>query len=137
MLTYDPKNVTLDVDGSVITGYMPGTFINAAKAEADFSPTVGAQGEVTRNRSGHKLGTISFTVKSTSPSNEALTATHMKCKNPELDYLFDLTITDNNPGGLTFSATDCWITKIPDREWSEEVSGRSWEIMVPDYVDEV
>src|SRR6478735_5327441 len=65
---FDFKNASVVVDGKFLTGYMDGTAIQAEKNEDNKVPHVGADGGVTFSNSADNTGTITVTLKQTSPS---------------------------------------------------------------------
>ncbi len=127
-MDYDPRNVKLVVNGETVTGYAEDTFIRASKDEDNYSIHVGAQGEVTRSRIAHPVGTITVTLKSTSPFNAKF------AKLAQSKEYFAAHITDGNTGATNVGGSKCFFLKPADREWGREESEREWTIKVLDYV---
>ncbi|MBW2672322.1 MAG: DUF3277 domain-containing protein [Deltaproteobacteria bacterium] len=124
---YDPQDVMLVFGGRTITGFSDGTYITAEKTDPKWTTHVGAQGEVVRARNRSPIGTITFTLKRTSP---------------DLDYLIDLMnsnevkecyLIDRNDKQVTAGGREAWIaefpsfgatagTDIPDIEFKVEIA---------------
>lgn len=131
MRTYDPKDVNVIVDGVFLTGFSDGTFINCEKTEDNWTPHVGAQGEVDRARNVNPLGMITLTLKQSSPSNAHLTRLS-KSKST-----FAVRVVDRNTPETIVGGSECWIVKQPNIERSNEITGQEWQIQVADYDVEV
>ena len=72
--TYDPLLVGMTFGGVPIVGIADGTFIKVSRNEDDWKDYAGTEGEVVWARQHDKRGTVTFTLKNTSPSNEDLSA---------------------------------------------------------------
>ena len=127
MQTYDPKDVSVIVNGVFLTGFSDGTFVSWEKQEDNYTPHVGAQGEVDRARNAHPLGTITVTLKQTSPSNAVLNRL-AKSKST-----FPVRVVDRNTPETIVGGSEAWIGKQPDGERGNEITGQEWQIMVADY----
>lgn len=71
VLNYDPADCVITIGGVYITG-LAEDMVSCEKDEDNFTPKVGAQGDVVVNRSHNKLGTITVTVQGTSPQKSYL-----------------------------------------------------------------
>jgi hypothetical protein len=129
--TYDPRDVNVIIDGKFLTGFAEGTFVSCEKAEDNWTPHVGAQGEVDRARNVNPLGLITVTLKHTSPSNAVLNRL-AKSKNT-----FPAQLIDRNSPQTVIGGSRCWIVKQPNMERSNEITGQEWQIQVADYDVEV
>lgn len=125
--SYDPKKVSLIVNGSFITGFMDGTFVKTEKNEDNVIPHIGAQGDVTFSESANNTGTITFTVKQNSPSLPEL----QKLATQKKD--FKTQIVDGNDNNFKAGGTQCRILKTPGREFGAEVAGIEVQVYVADY----
>jgi hypothetical protein len=72
--TYDPLLVAMVFAGIPIVGLADGTFIKIERNEDDWKDYAGTDGEVAWARQHDKRGTVTFTLKITSPSNAELSA---------------------------------------------------------------
>lgn len=125
--TYDPREVTVTVDGRVLTGVADGTFVSTEKEEDLWEHYVGAQGEVARSRNAHPIGTITVTLETTSPSNAHLNALARS------QDTFAAKVVDRQNNNITIGGSDCWIQKPADLEFGGEVTEVEWTIVVADY----
>ena len=72
--TYDPLLVAMTFGGVPIVGLADGTFIKIERNEDEWKDYAGTDGEVAWARQHDKRGTVTFTLKITSPSNDDLSA---------------------------------------------------------------
>lgn len=125
--SYDPKKVSLIVNGTIIVGFMDGTFISASKNEDNVIPHVGAKGEVSYTESANDTGNLTFTLKQNSSSLPALQALAKQRKD------FAAQTVDANDNNFKAGGTQCRILKTPGRDFGSEVSGVEVQIHVADY----
>lgn len=121
--TYQPKLVAVSVNGLVLSGYADGTFVTVERAEDSWAKVVGADGTVTRSRNPDISGSVTLTLKGSSPSNDVLTALLSK---DEIDGsgVFAVIVKDNS--GTTLCAGRGWIRRPPNVEFAVEVGNREW-----------
>ena len=127
MSAYDPKDVKVVVDGTVLTGFAEGTFVQCQKNTETYSMNVGALGEVDFAKSADETGQITVTLKHTSPSNRFLTRLAKGRKS------FPVQVIDRNTNGITAGGTECRIQKLPDQERSNDITSLEWVFLVADY----
>lgn len=127
METYNPKDVSVVVNGTVLTGFAEDSFVTAEKAEDNYTKYVGALGEVARSKNADPTGSITVTLNHTSPSNAVLNAL-AKSKDTFSAFVIDRNSKQVNAGGGT-----CWIQKPASIERGAEISEREWTIVVADY----
>lgn len=124
--SYDPSQVSVIVGGVIVDGWSDGDAIKAERAEDNYMTKVGIDGSVGRARNANKMGTFTFTLKSTSPANAALSAL---CAVDDLinDGLvaFPIAIVDGSGKDLA-GATQCWIQKVPPLVKGKEVGDNEW-----------
>lgn len=126
--SYDPKKVSVIVDGRYLTGFMDGTFVTCAKNADNRTAHVGATGDVTYSENADNTGTITVTLKHTSSSLGYLRS---KAKSKQL---FPVQVIDANADGrLRAGGTKATIIKLPDEERGAEVSGVEIQFHVADY----
>ncbi len=130
MYTYDPREVTLTVDGGAIVGFAEGTYITAEKDEDLYTEHVGSQGEVTRSRNPHPMGEITVTLKSSSPSNKKLFDLSQS------QELFGVFVVDDNTGAFSAGGNKCWVQKPAGRDLGQEEGERDWTIRIADWDQE-
>lgn len=125
--SYDPKKVSVIVDGQFIVGFMDGTFVNTEKNEDNIIPHIGAQGDVTYTESADNTGLITLTLKQNSSSLPFLRSLATQKRN------FSVQVIDANDGNFKAGGTQCRIQKTPSQEFGAEISGVEVPIYVADY----
>jgi hypothetical protein len=128
--TYDAAQVVLTVNGVAIGGYADGTFISVEREEQSFTKVVGADGTTSRAKSNNRSGSLTVTLKQTSPSNDVLSAL---LQQDELtnDAVVPVLIKDNSGESRLFSATG-WVQGLPTVEYAKEISNREWILDLAD-----
>lgn len=125
--TYDPKEVTLVHQGINISGFADGTFITIARADKElYKMHVGAHGESARTKNNNTTGTITFTLKQTSPSNTVLDK--MK-NNPTTGQTI---VKNNSTSKMVCSSAESWVGVDPDLEYGADESMIEWVITCAD-----
>lgn len=123
--TYSPEDVSMAIGGAVISGYSEGTFIVVEREEDAFTKIVGADGIVTRSKNANKSGTVTLTLKGSSPSNDILSALATK---DEIDGSGVAAVIVKDNSGTTVCAGKGWIRKKAAAEFAKEVSDREWTV---------
>jgi len=131
MENYDPRDVNVIVDGKYLTGFAEGTFVSAEKDEENYTVYVGAKGEVSRARNANPLGTITVTLKNTSPSNAIMNAL-AKSKD-----LFGVQVIDANSNTKKAGGSEAWLEKPSNISWGDEIETLEWVIKVADYSSDI
>jgi len=72
--TYDPLLVGMTFGGVPVVGLADGSFIEVTRNEDDWKDYAGTEGEVVWARQHDKRGVVKFTLKMTSPTNDAFSA---------------------------------------------------------------
>ena len=129
VLVYDPTEVTIVVDGTVLTG-LAETMVEAEQAENNFTEYVGALGEVSIAENANKTGTITVTLKNTSPS---LAMMNNLANRRTYDAFVPVSIIDNNTAGCVISGTQCRVRKPAPYSAGKEVEEVAFEIFVADF----
>lgn len=127
--TYDPAKMLLTFLGSLIDGYMDGTFITVDRDEDAFSLKVGADGEKARARNNNKAGKIVVTLMQSSPSNDILSG---YAASDELDGSGIGPIMLRDVLGTTLaSCPDAYLSKVAKIERGKEILGTEWTFTCP------
>jgi hypothetical protein len=127
MRTYDPLKIVCVFAGILIKGYADGTFLQAERDEDAFSLVIGAGGEGTRVRNRNRAGKVTFTLKASDPTNDALTAVQ---KADELLGTGVAPLLVKDLGGTTLiSSANSFIAKPPAVEFGKELGTREWVIV--------
>jgi len=122
--TYDPKKVIVAFGALVMTGFAPGTFVNVARSNDLFEKNRGSDGTIDRVNKNADDFAISLTLKQTSLTNDALSII-MNLDKENNAGIFPFTVKDL--GGLSFFfASQAWIAKDPDDEYSDAFNNRVW-----------
>lgn len=121
--TYSPEDVSVAINGSVLSGFADGTFVLCEREVDSFVKHVGADGKVTRSKSANKSGMITLTLTGSSASNDVLSALSAK---DEIDGsgVAPAIVKDNS--GRTVCAGKGWIRKPPGAEFATEIGDREW-----------
>lgn len=125
---FDFKSTSIIVDGKFLTGFMDGTAITAEKNEDNKVPHVGADGNVTFSNSADNTGTITVTLKQSSPSLKQLIAL-----SKEKSRVFAVKVVDSNTNELRTGGNEAVILKTPSVEWGSEISGVEVSFYIADY----
>lgn len=121
--TYDPKKKTLSASGFTISGYAEGTFIKVVRTTKEkFKKHVGGTGEVSRTKVPDNSGTITVTLKQTSPSNSVL------AKLALLDATWPAGLFSKDDVGMQAVAPEAWIEAEPDWESADAEGKFEWVI---------
>jgi len=127
--SYSPSEVSLTVSGINMSGFFDGTFITCAKEDNElYKRHVGAYGEVSRTKNNNISGTITFTLKKTSPSNKQLDIFKL------LPASFPVMVKNNSDSKHMAVSTSAWIGTDPDIEYGDEESGVEWVIHCADLI---
>ena len=124
--SYNPSDVQLIINGSIMTGFADGTFINIGRENPLFSNGSGSSGEGWRAKSSDRTGICTLTLLQTSASNDILSALHA-LDDASGDGIFAL-LMKGGGGRSLYSAETAWIEKYADGEFAREVSSREWII---------
>ncbi|EPG73208.1 hypothetical protein LEP1GSC058_3108 [Leptospira fainei serovar Hurstbridge str. BUT 6] len=125
--TYDPSQVTLSISGRLVSGFFDGTFISIKRTDSEnYKTHVGAKGEVSRTKNNNTTGSITFTLKGTSPDNAFLDLIKYQ------PSAFPVLVKNNSDGKFMAVASQAWINTEPDKEFGLEETGVEWVLMCAD-----
>ena len=122
--TYNAADVTISVDGQLITGVARDTFVKVEHDEVAFTKKVSADGITSRAKSNNYTGKITFTLNQTSDGNLILDAIHERDES-FTDGVVEIKITDNS-GLSNHIAAEGWPEKQPAAEFGAEEKEREW-----------
>lgn len=123
---YAADRVTVTVGATLISGFADGTFISVSRDEQAYNAVTGADGFVSRAKTGNRAGTITLTLQQTSPSNDILSG-FMIADELRNRGVFPIFIQDQE-GETIFQAQHCWVQQMPDSDFSKEISNRVWTL---------
>ena len=123
---YDPKKVTVNVGGRIITGFADSSVVSISSSEDRVTPSVGAQGDVVYSENANESGNIVMSLQITSASLPYLKK--LAIDRQETDIL----ISDaNKDTAETVSGSRCRVTKIPDGKTEKAAGSVDVTIFVP------
>jgi hypothetical protein len=123
--TYDPKSVTITVNGVYITG-LGESMVEISKDENNYDTKVGAQGDTVRTKINNQLGTIKITLQQTSPQLAYLD------KLANSGTLIPISIISANDPKETTSVTEAFVKKPADRKYGKDAEDREYEFQALD-----
>lgn len=124
--TYDPASVQIVVGAAVMSGFTDGTFVEVARDEATWTKAVGADGTVTRGKTNNRSGTVTITLKQSSPSNDVLSALLISDELTSLT-VFPILIKDLSGTSIYFSAQG-WVQQFANSTFGKDITDRTWTI---------
>ena len=123
---YDPKKVTVNVGGRIITGFAESSVVTVSANEDRVTPIVGAQGDVVYSENANESGSVVMTLQTTSASLPYLKG--LAIGRQETDVL----ISDaNRDTAETVSGSRCRVTKIPDGKKEKPAGSVDITIFIP------
>ena len=125
-MAYDVKKVTVVVDGVYLTGFSSDDKVTAEREEDTQIEYIGVDGEFDSSINANNSGTVSVTLKSTSPSILYLN------RLANARTTFPLSVIDLNENGVNATGANGFVRKpmLPDK--SKEISDVEYEIFVGD-----
>lgn len=124
---YSPTDVFVYILGHEISYYGEDTFIKVARMEDMRSPTVGADGNVTINRSANNVGTMELTIMHNSEDQAMLNALSIS------DAPFPVSVQDRNEDGdVGINSIYGYIQSVPDFSRGKNVGENTWVIILAD-----
>jgi len=124
--TYDPKLIKSAFGPVIMSGFAEGTFIAISQNGDAFEKVRGADGSVDRVNKNANDYSITFTLKRTSLTNDALSTIHNLDK--RLNNGINPFVLKDLNGTTVFAAQQAWIAKQPDPEESDSMPTREWRI---------
>lgn len=124
--TYDPSQVIVSIGNVPMSGFTDGTFVEIVRNEPTWSLVVGADGYATRGKNNNYSGTLTLTLKQSSPSNDVLSGLML------LDELsntgvFPVLVKDASGNSIYFSGQG-WIQEWPSSTFDKAITDRAWVI---------
>jgi len=122
--TYDPKQVIVTIAGVPMSGFSDGTFLEIDRNEPTWTMVVGADGLVTRGKTNNFSGTMTLTLKQSSPSNDILSAL-MAADEASNAGIFPVLVKDLSGNSVYFSAT-AWVNQYANSTFDKAITDRQW-----------
>lgn len=124
--TYDPKQVIVTIGGIPLSGYSEGTFLEIARNEPTWNTVVGADGLVTRGKTNNFSGTLTLTLKQSSPSNDVLSG-FLALDEASNSGVFPVLVKDLSGDSIYFSG-QCWVTQYANSTFGKDITDRQWTL---------
>ena len=127
---YDPRKVSVVVDGRIVTGFADSSMITIARSEDIVSTSVGTQGDVVYSESANRSGTLTMSLQSTSASLVWLK--NIAKSRKEISVV--ITDASQTPAEVT-NASRCRITRIPNNKKEKTAGSVDVTIFAPEIID--
>lgn len=126
MSAYYAKDVTVTVNGFVLTGFGPDTFVTYTQESMDGQAVRGADGLVAYAIDrALPLVSMSFTLMQTSAGNDIMSGLLALQKSGVAPLIGSLIVSGSRE---SIQWPSCVITKAPDGSLSQSIEGREWTI---------
>jgi len=125
--TYNAKRVVVVMHGRPLSGFADGTFVAITMINDGITTQVGADGEIARAINSDKRCNVTITLQQTSMSNSFLSnlfQTDILSCGARMGPI----LIQDLCGDTIFAASECWVTKPADVEFSNELTNRAWTI---------
>jgi hypothetical protein len=126
LFTYDPAEIIITIGGVPMAGFTDGTFCEVVRNEPTWNLVVGADGIATRGKTNNFSGTLTVTLKQSSPSNDVLSA-FMIADELSNTGVIPILIKDLS-GTSTFFSAQGWIAQFANATYGKDIQDRSWTI---------
>lgn len=124
VFTYDPKAIIVTIGGIPMSGFSDGTFLQIERAEPTWNTVVGADGLVTRGKTNNFSGTLTLTLKQSSPSNDVLSG-FMAVDEATNAGIFPVLVKDL-AGNSIYFAGQAWVTQYATSTFDKNITDRQW-----------
>jgi hypothetical protein len=125
--TYNPSRVTVVMNGFPMSGFADGTFVNITMTADGIVTQVGADGEIARAINTDRRCTVTISLQQTSPANAYL-STLFSMDTLTCGGTIGPILVQDLCGETLFMASQAWVVKPADVEFSKEISTRAWQI---------
>lgn len=130
VFTYDPKQVIVTIGAVPMSGFSDGTFLEIDRNEPTWNTVVGADGLVTRGKTNNFSGTLTLTLKQSSPSNDVLSGFMAVDEATNLG-IFPVLVKDLSGNSIYFSA-QAWINTYANSTFDKNITDRQWILTLAD-----
>jgi len=126
MKEYRPADMSVIINGQVISGFAEGTFITVERDEDAYTYAPSTSGEGTRVKNSNKAGKITIVLNQTSPSNQIFSDA-VKADELNNNGVFPVLIRDNS-GKDVHKSEAAYVVKFPSAQYAKENSTREYSI---------
>ena len=113
-----------------MSGFSDGTFLEIDRDEPTWNKIVGADGYVTRGKTNNFSGSLTLTLKQSSPSNDVLSG-FMALDEVSNSAIVPILIKDLS-GNSTYFAAQGWIKQYANSTFGKEINDREWTVDLAD-----
>jgi hypothetical protein len=131
MSDYDSKKVTIALDGTLIKGFPEEDIVSWKRNEGMWSQTVGAHGEVTRNKSNNKSGMLTIYVLRSSASIPFMNSYIKKGETSANNDTFSIRANDGNVNRAASSINACF-EGFPEEKLKKGVEVLEYLVLCPE-----
>ena len=124
--SYDPKKVSVIINGKEITGFGTDSVISVTRNEDIVTTQVGVKGDVAYNENANESGTITVTLMGTSSSLPYVRSLALKRKEVSV-----MIVDANDSASVNVAEERCRVIKPPDITRAKEIGSESVSIFVP------
>lgn len=124
MYKYSAQDVTVIVDGKIISDFAEGSMVTASETNSHVNPTVDSQGKGAMAINEDRRSTFTINVKKSSDANADFTKILNSAKEVAISVAH---------GSEKSSATSAYIEKAPDVGYDSNVPTRTWTFSALDY----
>lgn len=125
--TYNPSQVVVVMNGIPMSGFADGAFVNITMPADGITSQVGADGEIARAINTDRRCTVTISLQQTSPSN-AFLSTFFTMDTLTCGGTIGPLLIQDLCGETLFMASQAWVVKPADVEFSKEIATRAWQI---------
>lgn len=126
MREYRPADMSVIIDGQIISGFAEGTFITVERDEDAYTYAPSTSGEGTRVKNANKAGKVTIVLNQSSPSNKVFSDA-LKADEQNNQGFFPILIRDNS-GTDVHKSEAGYISKFPSTQYAKENSTREYVI---------
>lgn len=124
MKTYKPEEISLIIDGHIVSGFAEGSIITVERDEDSFTFVPSTTGGGSRSKNANKAGKITFRLQQTSESNQVM-STLVKNDEDTGEGVVSALVRDNS-GNDKHGADEGYITRPAKAEYAKEISNPEW-----------
>lgn len=131
--TYSPEDVAIVITvpnypPHIVTGTAAGTFVKVTRAIESSKLYQGADKSGGRVFHSNNAGMIELTLSQLSSTSDYLSQIYKNDSEArDSTWLFDILIRDNT-GRSFYDASQCFISQIPESDFGDDVSNRTWNL---------
>jgi hypothetical protein len=109
-----------------MSGFSDGTFLEVVRDEATWTKVVGADGYVTRGKTNNFSGTLTLTLKQSSPSNDVLSG-FAAVDEVSNSGIVPILVKDLS-GNSTYFSGQGWVKQYANSTFAKDITDREWTI---------